>query len=40
MRYLILLLDLTLLYCHMNCNILNRLNIDKIATVKATRITV
>jgi len=40
MRYLRLLVGLTVLDCQRNCNILNRLNIDKTAIVKATRITV
>jgi len=40
MRYLRLLVGLTILYCQRNCNILNRLKTDKTAIVKANTITI
>jgi len=40
MRYLRLLVGLTVLDCQRKCNIINRLKIDNIVIVKATRITV
>jgi len=39
MRYLRLLVGLTVLDCHLNCNILNRVETNNIVIVKATRIT-